>query len=68
MTVTIEDNLWKEMNEHKEIRWSVIMKDAVKDKLTALDVLNRLMTKAKLNEREIEEFSIVLGKKISKRR
>ena len=68
MTVTIEDPLWDKMIKHHEIRWSAIMKDAVKNKLEALDVLNSLINSNKLNEKEIEDFAVRLGKKITKRR
>ena len=68
MTVTVEDNLWDEMNKHKEIRWSAVMKEAVREKIKALVVLNRLMEKAKLSEKEIEEFAVSLGKSVSKRK
>lgn len=67
MTVTIEDPLWKEMKKHSDIRWSVVMKEAAKEKLRALIVLKRLEKKTYLTEKEMEEFSIKLGKKITNR-
>ena len=68
MTVTIEDSLWKEMKGHNDIRWSAVMKEAVKNKLQALIVLNNLMNKTKIREEEIQDFAVALGKKISKRK
>ncbi len=68
MTVTIEEPLWDRMKKHHEIRWSAVMKDAVEDKLEALNILNKLMNKNKLSEMEIEDFAVRLGKKITKRR
>lgn len=67
MTVTIEDPLWEEMKKHDEIRWSTVMKGAVAEKLRALAVLNRLMESSKLSEKEINDFAIKLGKKVSGR-
>ena len=67
MTVTIEDSLWEEMKKHNEVRWSVIMKSAAKEKLQALAILEKLMKKSHLSEKEIEDFSIKLGKKITSR-
>jgi tRNA A37 threonylcarbamoyladenosine modification protein TsaB len=66
MTVTVEDPLWKDMKKHSEIRWSVVMKDAVKEKIRALEVLNKLMKKSKLSEKEINKFAVNLGKKINR--
>ena len=42
MTVSIEDPLWDAMKKHSEIRWSIVMKDAAKEKLNALAILERL--------------------------
>jgi hypothetical protein len=67
LTVTVEDSLWTEMKQHPEIRWSAVMKEAAKEKLNALVVLERLVKKTKLSEKEIEEFAVKLGKKVSAR-
>lgn len=68
MTVTIEDPLWRDMKNHNDIRWSAVMKEAVKERLKALHVLNNLMNATKLSEEEINDFSIKLGKKINRSR
>ena len=67
MTVTIEEPLWKEMKKHNEIRWSAVMKEAVKVKLNALSVLTQLANSTRLTEKEIEEFALRLGKKVNAR-
>jgi len=66
MTVTVEDPLWEEMKTHSEIRWSVVMKDAVKERLKSLEVLKKLMNKSKLSEKKINKFALDLGKKINR--
>ncbi len=68
LTVTVDDDLWLEMKKHEEIRWSAVMKEAARDKLHALSLLNRLSHHSKLSEREIEDFAVHLGKKVSGRR
>lgn len=65
LTVTIEDPLWAEMKKHQDIRWSQVMKEAAREKLKALAVLEKLMKKSKLSEQEIENFAITLGKKVN---
>jgi len=67
MTVTIEDPLWNEMKQHEEIRWSTVMKEAAKEKLRALIVLERLTRTAHLSEKDIETFAVKLGKKVTSR-
>ena len=67
LTVTVEDSLWSEMKKHSEIRWSAVMKDAAKEKLRALEVLDRLAAKNKLSEKEIEKLAVALGRRITGR-
>jgi len=66
MTVTIEDPLWENMKEHHEIRWSAVMKESVKEKLKALQVLHHLTKSTKLSEEEINDFAVKLGKRINR--
>ena len=68
MTVTIEDPLWSEMQRHRDIRWSVVMKEAAAERLRAIHSLDRIGNKSGLSEEEIEEFSVKLGKKITGRK
>ncbi len=65
MTVTIEDPLWDEMRKHEDIRWSSIMKSAVRNKLDALEALDKLMNKSKLSEKDITDIAVRLGKKVN---
>ncbi len=67
MTVTIDDDLWSDMKKHEEIRWSAVMKEAAREKLKALVVLERLAGKTHLSEKEITDFSVMLGKKMTGR-
>ncbi len=67
MTVTIEDPLWDEMKKHSEIRWSSVMKEAAMKKLKALELLESLAKNTHLTEKEIENFAVKLGKKITAR-
>ena len=67
LTVTVDDELWEEMRKHAEIRWSAVMKEAAKEKIKALKILEKLVKKTNLTEAEIEDFAVKLGKKISNR-
>jgi len=65
MTVTIDEDLWKKMKNHPDIRWSAVMKEATREKLEALEVLERFAKKSRLSEKEIERISVELGRKIN---
>ena len=68
MTVTVDDSLWGEMQKHPEIRWGTVMKEAAREKLQALLILKKLIAKSSFSEKEIEEISVRLGKKITGRK
>ena len=68
MTVTVEDNLWNEMQQYPEIRWGTVMKEATREKLKALLILQKIAAKSTFTEKEIEEISVKLGKKITGRK
>lgn len=68
MTVTIEDPLWERMKECKDVRWSVVMKEAVKRKINALAVLEKMASTNILSEEEITRLAVKLGKKVSGRK
>ena len=67
LTVTVEDELWKEMKKHSEIRWSAVMKEAAREKLEALAVLKKLVSKTSISEKDIEKFALKLGKRVTDR-
>lgn len=68
LTVTVDDPLWDKMKKHTEIRWGAVMKEAANEKLMALEMLEKLTKKTHLSEKEIEDFSVKLGKKITFRK
>ncbi len=68
LTVTVDDELWTEMQKYTEIRWSAVMKEATKEKIKALKILEKFVKKTKMSESEIENFAIKLGKKVTNRR
>mgnify|MGYP001578569673 FL=1 len=55
------------MKKHNEIRWSAVMKEAAKEKLRALHILEKLAQKTKLSEKEIESLTVTLGKRVTQR-
>lgn len=62
MTLSIPENLKKEMDNSKEINWSEVARVAIKNKIAQLKILKAISTKSKLNEKDALE----LGRKINK--
>jgi len=67
LTVTVDDELWEAMRKHNDIRWSAVMKQAAKEKIEALKILNALTKKTALSEKQIEALSVKIGKRVSHR-
>ena len=67
LTVAVEEDLWVEMKKHSEIRWSVVMKKAAREKLEALRLLENLTQKTRLSEEEIEKISVEIGRKVNRK-
>ncbi len=63
MTLSIPQELKKEMERFPEINWSVIAREAIKRKLAILQEMNKLLSKSKLTE----EDAILFGKQITKK-
>lgn len=62
ITLSIPENMKKEMEESKEINWSEIARVAIRTKLAQLKILKAITAKSKLTEKEALE----LGRKINK--
>lgn len=62
ITLSMPDELKKEMDESKEINWSEVARTAIRQKLAQLRILKSIAAKSKLTEKDALE----LGKKINK--
>ncbi len=56
----------QEMDGCPEINWSEVAREAIRQKLVQLSLFKAIISKSKLSEKEAEEFSLKLGKKINK--
>lgn len=62
LTLAMPEELKKEMDEAKEINWSEVARNAIREKLSQLKILKSISAKSKLTEKDALE----LGKKINK--
>ncbi|MEA3457157.1 MAG: hypothetical protein U9R21_00580 [Candidatus Thermoplasmatota archaeon] len=63
MTLSVPQELKKEMEQYPEINWSVIAREAIKRKLAILQEMNKLLSKSELTD----EDAIFFGKQITKK-
>jgi hypothetical protein len=57
ITLSVPDNVHKEMKKFSEIRWSEVARKAILNKLETLKMAEKLASKSKLTEKDVEEFS-----------
>jgi metal-responsive CopG/Arc/MetJ family transcriptional regulator len=63
ITLSVPEEMKKEMDERPEMNWSEIARQAIRHKLDLLDKLDIIMSKSKLTE----EDAIELGRKVNKK-
>ena len=67
MTLSIPDELAKKMKIFPEIRWSEIARQAIEKRVSDLEIMNRIASKSKLTEKDVEELSKKIKASASKR-
>ena len=67
MTLSIPEELHKEMNIHSEIRWSDVARQAFERKVRELHWMDKMLEKSSLTERDAEEIGHKIKREIRKR-
>ena len=67
MTLSIPENVHKEMKLFSEVRWSEVARKAIVEKLVTLKLANKLAKKSKLTKEDIKQFSDKIKSLASKR-
>lgn len=57
ITLSIPDEVQKEMKHFSEVRWSEVARKAILERLETLRLAERLAKKSKLTEKDINDFS-----------
>lgn len=67
ITVNIDDKLKDRMDAHPEINWSEVARTAYKEKVEALEMMERLSPVSELTDEDIEELSELIDSNVAKR-
>ena len=65
MTITMPEDLKEELQKHKEVNWSEIMRRAVQEHLRKLHIANAIASKSKLTKKDIEELDKLVKRNIA---
>lgn len=57
ITVNVDDDLKERMERHPEINWSEVTRQAIREKVEHLDLLDELTADSELTEADVEEIA-----------
>jgi len=57
ITLSIPEELHKKMKQITEIRWSEIARRAIEQRINDLEEMNRIASKSKLTQKDVDEIS-----------
>jgi len=67
LSVPLPEELKEEMDRHKEIKWVEIARQALWEKVRALEKLDEILSKSKLTEQDVERHSKIIKEKVWKK-
>ncbi len=57
MTLSIPEGLQLRMKKFSEIRWSEVVRKAIEQRVSDLEVMDKIASKSKLTMKDVEELS-----------
>jgi predicted transcriptional regulator len=66
ITVNVDDDLKERMEEHPEINWSEVTRQAIQEKIETLDVMAELTSGSQLTESDVAEIANKVNKSARK--
>ena len=67
MTLSIPNEVHKEMKHFSEVKWSEVARKAIIEKVNILQLAENLAKKSKLTRKDVDEFSKMIKSKATKR-
>ena len=67
MTLAIPADLKEKMDQHKEINWSEVARQAILEKMILLEHMDQILSKSRLRVADISQAAYLIKKKVSKK-
>lgn len=67
MTLAVPEDLHKIMRKHKEVKWSEIARQALWNQAKKMELMEKLLEKSELTEKDALEIGRKINKGIAKR-
>lgn len=66
ITLTVPEDLKVEIQKHKEVNWSAVMRNAMLEHLRKIHIAEAIASKSKLTAKDISELDKLVKKGIAK--
>ena len=66
ITLTIPEDLRSEIQKHKEVNWSAVMRKAMQDHLRKIHIADAIASKSKFTQKDVEVLDRLVKKGIAK--
>ncbi|MFY4816110.1 hypothetical protein [Halorubrum distributum] len=67
ITVNVDDDLKDQMERHPEINWSEVTRQAIQEKIEALEVMDELTSGSELTESDVADIADKINESARKR-
>ncbi len=67
ITLSIPENLKEELQKHKEVNWSAVMRKALEEHLKRLEIAEVIAHKSKLTKKDVDELSKLIDGAVAKK-
>lgn len=67
LTLSLPDQLYERMQQHRELKWSEIARQAFQKKLIEIEIMEKILKKSKLTEEDAEKIGHKVKAEIRKR-
>lgn len=66
ITVNVDDDLKERMEKHPEINWSEITRQAIREKIEKLDLLDELTINSELTDEDVDDIAAKINESARK--
>ncbi len=66
ITLAISEDLKEELQEHKEVNWSAVIRKALQEHLRKIRIAEAIASKSKLTEKDAEEIARKIKREMAK--
>lgn len=67
VTINVDDDLKSQMEDHSEINWSEVARNAFEEKIDDLEMMRRLSSESELTEEDVDEVAELIDGNVAER-